>query len=56
MMLPVGLEVRGADEEWHKYLLRGAYVVNIGDALERWTAGVGAPPFTGCRFLHLTAV
>jgi len=37
---PGGLEVRGADDEWHQVPAEeGAYVVNIGDALERWTAG-----------------
>jgi len=37
---PGGLEVRGADGRWHAVPAEdGAYVVNIGDALERWTAG-----------------
>ena len=37
---PGGLEVRGADDRWHAVPAEdGAYVVNIGDALERWTAG-----------------
>ena len=37
---PGGLEVRGADDDWHAVPAQeGAYVVNIGDALERWTAG-----------------
>ena len=37
---PGGLEVRGIDDEWHAVPAQdGAYVVNIGDALERWTAG-----------------
>ena len=37
---PGGLEVRGADDHWHAVPAEdGAYVVNIGDALERWTAG-----------------
>ena len=37
---PGGLEVRGSDNEWHAIPAQdGAYVVNIGDALERWTAG-----------------
>ncbi len=37
---PGGLEVRGVNGEWHPVPAQdGAYVVNIGDALERWTAG-----------------
>lgn len=37
---PGGLEVRGTDDRWHAVPAQdGAYVVNIGDALERWTAG-----------------
>lgn len=33
-----GLQVVGADGEWHDVaVVDGAYVVNIGDALERWT-------------------
>jgi isopenicillin N synthase-like dioxygenase len=35
---PGGLEVRGVDGEWHPVpAVEGAYVVNVGDALERWT-------------------
>ncbi len=35
---PGGLEVRGVDGGWHLVpALPGAYVVNVGDALERWT-------------------
>ena len=53
---PGGLEVRGADEEWHQVPAEeGAYVVS-GDASNAGRRVVGAPPFTGCRFLHLTAV
>ena len=37
---PGGLEVVGADGLWHQVPhTSGAYVVNIGDALERWTNG-----------------
>lgn len=33
-----GLQVVGVDGEWHDVpVVEGAYVVNIGDALERWT-------------------
>jgi isopenicillin N synthase-like dioxygenase len=33
-----GLQVRGPDDGWHDVpYLDGAYVVNVGDALERWT-------------------
>ena len=35
---PGGLEVRGVDGGWHLVpAVHGAYVVNVGDALERWT-------------------
>lgn len=35
---PGGLEVRGVDGAWHPVAaVDGAYVVNVGDALERWT-------------------
>ena len=35
---PGGLEVRGVDGGWHLVpAVPGAYVVNVGDALERWT-------------------
>ncbi|MEZ5296329.1 MAG: 2OG-Fe(II) oxygenase family protein [Ilumatobacteraceae bacterium] len=35
---PGGLEVRGVDGDWHPVpAVDGAYVVNVGDALERWT-------------------
>ena len=54
---PGGLEVRGADDEWHQYLLRR---VRTSSTLEmRSNDGrrvVGAPPFIGCRFLHPVAV
>jgi isopenicillin N synthase-like dioxygenase len=37
---PGGLEVLGLDNTWHPVpATDGAYVVNIGDALERWTNG-----------------
>jgi isopenicillin N synthase-like dioxygenase len=37
---PGGLEVLDTDGVWHTVpATPGAYVVNIGDALERWTAG-----------------
>jgi len=37
---PGGLEVLDVDGVWHAVpATPGAYVVNIGDALERWTAG-----------------
>lgn len=37
---PGGLEVLGRDNTWHPVpATDGAYVVNIGDALERWTNG-----------------
>ncbi|MEY2975135.1 MAG: hypothetical protein RIR49_1555 [Actinomycetota bacterium] len=37
---PGGLEVLDAEGAWHAVpATPGAYVVNIGDALERWTAG-----------------
>ena len=37
---PGGLEVLGVDNTWHGVpATEGAYVVNIGDALERWTNG-----------------
>jgi isopenicillin N synthase-like dioxygenase len=37
---PGGLEVLGADDRWIGVpAVKGAYVVNIGDALERWTNG-----------------
>jgi isopenicillin N synthase-like dioxygenase len=33
-----GLQLRGADEKWHDVpAVPGAYVVNVGDALQRWT-------------------
>ena len=49
-MLRGGLEVRGADGRWHAVPAEdGAYVVNIGDALERWTAGAGDQPSTVCQ-------
>jgi len=35
---PGGLQLRGADEKWHDVpAVPGAYVVNVGDALQRWT-------------------
>lgn len=35
---PGGLEVRGVDGGWHAVVsVDDAYVVNVGDALERWT-------------------
>jgi isopenicillin N synthase-like dioxygenase len=35
---PGGLEVRGADGTWHPVpAADGAFVVNVGDALERWS-------------------
>lgn len=35
---PGGLEVRGADGAWHAVpAVAGAFVVNVGDALERWS-------------------
>jgi isopenicillin N synthase-like dioxygenase len=35
---PGGLQVRGVDQQWHDVVsVPGAYVVNVGDALERWT-------------------
>lgn len=35
---PGGLQVTGTDGEWHDVpSTPGAYVVNVGDALERWT-------------------
>lgn len=37
---PGGLEVLGTDSLWHSVpATEGGYVVNIGDALERWTNG-----------------
>ena len=35
---PGGLQVFGVDGEWHEVpAIDGAYVVNVGDALQRWT-------------------
>jgi isopenicillin N synthase-like dioxygenase len=35
---PGGLQVRDVEGEWHDVeAVDGAYVVNVGDALERWT-------------------
>src|SRR5690606_35214903 len=35
---PGGLEVRGTDGRWHAVpAVDGAFVVNVGDALERWS-------------------
>jgi isopenicillin N synthase-like dioxygenase len=35
---PGGLQVRGLDDAWHDVpAVPGAYVVNVGDALQRWT-------------------
>jgi isopenicillin N synthase-like dioxygenase len=35
---PGGLQVRGVDDRWHDVpAVAGAFVVNVGDALQRWT-------------------
>jgi isopenicillin N synthase-like dioxygenase len=35
---PGGLQVRGTDDRWHDVpAVGGAFVVNVGDALQRWT-------------------